>query len=438
MKLRSLLLAAALAMPLLAETKVLTNFTLIDGTGRNAAPIRHDDRGRPDRVDRPRVRAQKTARSNFVDLAGKFVMPGIMNMHGHLGNVVDFVQDPKNYTRENVEKQLKQYARFGVTTMVSMGSDQPLVFDIRKEQHAGRPHETRVFTAYKGFTGINGYPSTGPGMKGIPFEVSTYAQIDADVKQLAGLKVDVVKVWVDDHLGQDVKIPLDLVKHIIADAHQYRLKAAAHIFYLEDARALVDSGLDALAHSVRDKPVDEAFIASMKQHGTYQIPTLSREASMFVYGAYSKMLDDPLFAVAVSPAMLKTLKTAEYQKKFAADPEFKLFPQFLKTAQANLKKLHDAGVKIAFGTDTGVPLRITGYFEHWEMQLMSQAGISNRDIIVSASKTASEYLGVSKDLGTLEQGKWADLIVLTRNPLDDIRNTRSIDSVMIAGNAVER
>jgi imidazolonepropionase-like amidohydrolase len=429
----------AILAPLFAETRVLTNFTLIDGTGRdaaaNSAMIVTD--GRIAWVG-PASALKKPAGAATLDLAGKFVMPGIMNMHGHLGNVVDFVQDPKNFTRENVEKQLKQYARFGVTSMISMGSDQPLVFDIRKEQRAGRPHEARVFTAYKGFTGIGGYPTTAPGMKGVPFEVATNAQIDDDVKQLAGLKVDLVKVWVDDHLGKDKKIPLDLVKHIIADAHQYHLKAAAHIFYLEDARTLVNSGLDALAHSVRDKPVDDAFIAAMKRGGVYQIPTLSREASMFVYGSYSKMLDDPLFAMAVSPAMLKTLKTAEYQKKSAADPDFKEYPQFLKTAQANLKKLHDAGVKIAFGTDTGVPLRIPGYFEHWEMQLMSEAGIPTRDIIVSASRTAAEFLGVSKDLGTLEPGKWADLIVLSRNPLADIRNTRAIESVMIAGNMIER
>ena len=436
---RQILLAAVLALPAWAETTVLTNFTLIDGTGRDAVPgsamVITDGRiawiGAMPALKKPQG-------SQTIDLSGKYVMPGIMNMHGHLGNVIDFVQDPKNFTRENAEKQLKQYARFGVTSMVSMGSDQPPVWDIRKEQRAGRPHEARVFTAYKGFTGVGGYPTTAAGMKGVPFEVATNAQIDADVKQLADLKVDLVKVWVDDHLGKDKKIPLDLVKHIIADAHQYHLKAAAHIFYLEDARTLVNSGLDALAHSVRDKPVDDAFIAAMKQHGTYQIPTLSREASMFVYGSYSKMLEDPLFAVAVSPAMLTKLKTAEFQKKQASDPDFKEYPGFLKTAQANLKRLHDAGVRIAFGTDTGVPLRIPGYFEHWEMQLMAEAGIPTRDIIMASSKNASEFLGVSKDLGTLETGKWADLVVLRRNPLDNIRNTREIDSVMISGNRVDR
>ena len=434
---RLLLLSLCLAAPAFAETKVLTNFTLIDGTGRdaaaNSAMIITD--GRIVWVG-PASGLKKPQGAQVIDLTGKFVMPGIMNMHGHLGNVVDFVQDPKNFTRENAEKQLKQYAHFGVTTMVSMGSDQPPVWDIRKEQRAGRPHEARVFTAYKGFTGVGGYPTTAAGMKGVPFEVSNNAQIDQDVKQLADWKVDLVKVWVDDHLGKDKKIPLDLVKHIIADAHQYHLKAAAHIFYLEDARTLVNSGLDALAHSVRDKPVDDAFIAAMKSRGVYQIPTLSREASMFVYGSYSKMLDDPLFAQAVSPAMLKTLKTPEYQKKSASDPDFMEYPQFLKTAQANLKRLHDAGVKIAFGTDTGVPLRIPGYFEHWEMQLMAEAGIPTRDIIVSASRNAAEFLGISKDLGTLEKGKWADLVVLKQNPLQDIRNTRTIDSVMIAGNLI--
>jgi len=104
-------------------------------------------------------------------LAGKFVIPGIINLHGHVGNSVDLAQDPKNFTRQNVESQLKRYASCGVTSVVSMGSEQPLIMDMRAEQRrTNRPAMTRIFTALRGFTGVGGYPTTAPGMKGVPYE----------------------------------------------------------------------------------------------------------------------------------------------------------------------------------------------------------------------------------------------------------------------------
>ena len=217
-------------------------------------------------------------------------MPGIINLHGHLGNVVDLTQDPSFYTRENVEKNLKLYASYGVTSMVSMGSDKELIFDMRQEQRAGRPTMTRVFTAGRGFTGYGGYPTTVPGNKGVPFEVANDAEVEKDIDWLADKKVDLVKIWVDDHLGREKKISLDLCKAIIEDARKRHLKVAAHVFYLADAKALVDYGLDELAHSVRDQPVDDALIDSMKKHGAIQTATLAREASLFAFAKPSPML----------------------------------------------------------------------------------------------------------------------------------------------------
>ena len=112
------------------------------------------------------------------------------------------------------------------------------------------------------------------------------------------------------------------------------------------------------------------------------------------------------------------------------------YPGFLKTAQQNLKKLYDSGVKVGFGTDTGPPGRFPGYFEHLEMELMTDAGLTPSQVITIATRNSAEFLGRSKDLGTLESGRWADLIVLQKNPLENIKNTRTIDSVYIAGNKV--
>jgi len=317
-----------------------------------------------------------------------------------------------------------------------MGTDRDLIFPMRAEQRAGRPRMTRIFTAGRGFTGVGGYPTTAQGMKGVPFEVASTAEVDQDVAQLANQKVDLVKIWVDDHLGREKKIPLDLCKAIIADGHKHGLKVAAHVFYLDDAKALIDAGLDGLAHSVRDKAVDDELIASMKKHGAFQeAATLTREESTFIFAKPGPLLDDPFFTRGLSPAVLATLRSPAYQNKAAADPDYAKYPGFLQTAMQNLKKLADSGVAIGFGTDSGPPARFQGFFEHWELQLMTESGLTPKQVITAATRNAAAFLR-AKDLGTLEPGKWADLIVLGKNPLDDIRNTRSIEMVMIAGNKI--
>ncbi len=422
-----------------AETTVLQNFTLIDGTGSEpmakASMVIVDGRihwvGPADKLRLP-------SGGQNINLAGKYVMPGIINLHGHVGNTIDLAQDPANFTRGNVESQLRSYANYGVTTVCSMGSEQTLIMEMRAEQRlTNRPKMARIYTALRGFTGVGGYPTTAPGMKGVPYEVSTVEEVRKDVSQLAGEKVDIVKIWVDDHLGKDKKIPFDLSRAIIEEAHKHHLKVAAHVFYLADAKALVNAGLNGLAHSVRDKPVDDELIQMMKTRRAWQAAaTLTREASTFVFATPSPMLDDPFFAPSVSAGTLRTLKDPEFQKRMAADPDAAHGREWLEMAKKNLKTLFDAGVKCGFGTDTGPPRRIQGYFEQWEMELMAEAGLTPLQIITIATKNSAEFLG-ARDLGTLKKGKWADLVVLGKNPLENIKNTRSIESVWIAGNKVK-
>jgi imidazolonepropionase-like amidohydrolase len=416
-----------------AETVVLRNFTLIDGTGKaalpNAALVITDGKIQ---YAGPASGAKPPAGATTTDLKGRYVMPGIINLHGHVGNVLGLVQDPKNYTRANAENNLKTYASYGVTSVISMGSDADIAFQIRSEQRAGRPLYTRLYTAGRGFTGKAGYPTSAPGMKGVPFEVENAAEVRKDVAWLKDMKVDLVKIWVDDHFGKERKIPMDLSKAIIEESHKNGLKVAAHIFYLDDAKGLIEGGLDALAHSIRDKPIDDATIALMKKKGAWQMAaTFTREMSAFAYANPPAWLDDPFFKRSVTPDVIRTLK-APGQKAVPADPRFQ---SALDVAKKNLKRIVDAGVKYGFGTDTGPPGRFPGYFEHLEMQYMAEAGLTPAQIIQAATKNSAEFLG-ARDLGTLESGKWADLIVLTSNPLADIRNTRSIESVMIAGRKV--
>lgn len=417
-----------------AEVKVLQHFTLIDGNGgspvRDAAIIVNN--GRIQWVG-PAAQAKAPTSADVIDFAGKYVMPGIINLHGHVGNVVDLTQDPKFFTRDNIQKNLKTYASYGVTSVLSMGTEQDVIYKIRDEQRSGRPTVARVFTAGRGFVYKGGYG----GLKGVTYEVETPADVQKDMDELARNKPDVVKLWMDDHLGHMKKMPYEIGQAIIDSGHKHGLKVAAHIFYLQDAKQLVNGGIDGLAHSVRDKPVDNDLIESMKRHGTWQLAaTLTREESVFIYAHPPDFLNDPFFTRSVSAKTLETLKSPEYQKSIAADPDFAEYPRFLETAKHNLKKLVDAGVKYGFGTDSGPPGRFPGYFEQWEMELMVNAGLTPSQVIQGATRNAAQFLG-AKDLGTLEANKWADLIVLDKNPLDDIRNTRSIRAVYIAGNSVK-
>jgi imidazolonepropionase-like amidohydrolase len=426
------LLVAASALH--AEIKVLKGFTLIDGSGRppvaSAAMI--VDAGRIVWVGRM-AQLKAPAGAETVDLAGRYVMPGIINLHGHLGNTIGLTQDAKFFTRENVEKNLDTYASYGVTAMLSMGTDQDLVFEIRDRQRAGRPSTTRVFTAGQGFIFKGGYG----GIAGVNQGVSSVAEVEPAVEAQARKKVDIIKLWMDDELGRLPKMPYPIARAIIDGAHRRHLRVAAHIFYLQDAKQLTDFGVDGLAHSVRDKPIDHALVDSMKKHGTWQMAaTLSREASMFIYAGPAPFLTDPFFMRGVSPVVIETLRTPAYRESISSGAHFKEYPAFLETAKKNLKTLVDGGVKYGFGTDTGPPGRFPGYFEHWEMELMVEAGLTPAEVLTAATRNAAEFLG-AQDLGTLERSKWADLIVLDRNPLDDIRNTRTIDAVYIAGNRVK-
>jgi imidazolonepropionase-like amidohydrolase len=440
MLLRYSLAVCSLASVAAAETKILENFTLIDGTGRapvsNAALIVTDGRIT---YAGPKAGANPPAGAEKIDLTGKFLVPGIINLHGHLGAVKGLVQDPKNYTRENLMSQLQLLSSYGVTSYVSMGSDMPVILDVRNAQRqTGRPGETRIFTAFRGFTGKGGYPTKAPGMKGVPFEVSTPAEVEKALDELNKAKVDLVKVWVDDHLGKEPKIPLDLVKTIIAGAKKRGYNTAAHIFYYNDAKVLAEAGLHGLAHSVRDRDVDAAFIASMKKGGCWQAAaTFTRELSMFVYATPAPFLDDPFFKPVTTPDVIKALRSPERMKTVNADPENMKYKDFLKTAQRNLKKLADASVPFGFGTDSGPPARFLAFFEHLEMELMAEAGLTPQQIIQSWSKHAAQWLGQSKELGTVEPGHWADLLVLDANPLSDIKNTRKIHQVYIAGKRIK-
>ena len=389
--------------------------------------------------------------ATVTDLNGAYVMPGLIDMHAHVGNTVDLVQDRKFHTRESIEKDLKIYASYGVTTIVSMGTDQDTMFPVRDELRAAsanasasaeatadksagqaRPSMSRVYSAGQGLMFEGGYG----GLAGVNDAVATPEEATTYVNAQLDKGADFVKLWLDSELGTMPKMPPAISQAIIDAAHKRGARVLAHVFYLEDAKRLVDQGVDGFVHLVRDQPIDQALIDSMRKRGTWQVAsTLSREASMFAYGSTPEFASDPFFTRGVSAKTLELIKSPERQKTIAGNPNFKKFPAFLENANTNLKMLADAGIPYAAGTDAGPPGRFPGYSMHWELQLMVAAGLTPAQAIQAATRRAAMFLG-AEELGTLAPTKWADFVVLDANPLTDIRNTRKIRAVYIAGTEV--
>ena len=437
---RTALGAAAMTIGLLAtgalraETVVLEHFTLIDGTGR--APVADQSLvmtdGRITWVG-PAGRLPKPKSATTEDLSGKYLMPGIIDSHVHLGLVNGIDQSfPKYYDRANVEQQLRLYAAYGVTSVYTLGTDGDAIHDVIADQRrAGRIDMARAYTAGRGVVFKGSYG----GVPGLDQAVATPAEAVAMVDRESAKGDDFIKLWMDDEFSTIAeRMPYAISKAVIDTAHKDGKKAAAHIFYYDNAAELTREGVDVFMHQVRDRAAGPELSRAMKAAGAWQLAsTLSREAS-FTYRLLP-FVDDPFFARSVTPSTIAALKSPERQARLGSSPNFSKYPDVLRNAMANFATQAKNGVPYGMGTDSGPTARFPGYFAHWELELMVQSGITPLQALTAATGTNAKFIA-GNQAGTIQKGKWADLLVLDRDPVADIRNTRAIDTVYIAGRKV--
>ena len=340
------------------------------------------------------VRAPSGARR--VDLAGKTVMPMIIDTHVHLSP-----------TREALLRDLRKRAYYGVSAVLSMGTDGYELLDLREETIAGA---ARFLSAGRGIT------TPEPGRSNVPYWITSAAEGRKAVEELARNKVDIVKIWVDDRDGKYKKLTPEMYGPIIEEAHKRGLRVTAHIFELADAKGLIRAGVDVFAHGIRDRDIDDELVAMFKQR-----PNLVLTPNL------------PDRGVKADLEWLRAgLTAAEFAKLEKANTDRPKAQASYKLQARNLAKLNAAGVRIVLGNDGNRP-----WGPHEEMLDMVIAGMTPMQVIVAATRNSAEFLRLA-DTGTLEAGKSGDFIVLDANPLDDITNTRRISSVILRGAAVDR
>ena len=416
MRTATLLLVLAVAANAHAQTTAFVGGRVIDGTGRtidNGVVV----------VNGGKITAVGPAATPVpagatrVDLKGKTILPGLVNAHGHVAATTGLRSDQASYTRDNLLRQLRTYAMYGVTTVFSLGDDQAAGFELRNE-NAGATDRARVFVA-------------GPVVTG-----DTADAARAMAAKVADMKPDLLKIRVDDNLGAGRKMPEEAWRAVIETARARKLPVAVHIYWLADAKATLLAGADMIAHSVRDVPVDDQFINALKSRDVCYSPTFTRELSTFIYDATPPWVDDPFFLKGAEkgvPEQLKDPKRHEQVRNSGAWKAGQQYKASLEVAKRNLKTLADRGVRIAFGTDTGPPGRFQGFFEHLELEMMVDAGLTPMQAIISATGDAARCHRKSGEIGSLAAGAAADLLILNANPLDNIRNMRRIDAVWING-----
>lgn len=456
----------------------ITGATLIDGTGNAPRPettILIRDGRIAEVVSDSEVRVPESI--PVVDAAGKYVIPGLTDLHVHFS-----LGAPLSRTPRETETVLARELYYGVTSILAIGMSDAHVASIRSLRSRLASGELEAPTIYGtgGHLTLQGthpvYTISPPHVRrfvdsavaavppGEPVDldpigrglsiVRTPEAARAAIRARAEGGMDAIKITVESGptpFGDDhPQMSAGLIRQIVEEAEQNGLEVFAHVTSLDELEATLEGGAAGIVHAVWDHPLPDAALADrMAKSGFYVMPTISlyRGAVSLRYIEEPVPLDDPFLRETVSKSEVSALRAASFVDALRSRGHTELDPDTdaagtirrqMDDLLRNLGMLNQRGVPIVLGTDTGNPYVFPGFSVHLELELLVRAGLTPMEALEAGTRRAAEMLGLEGEFGTVQAGKRADLLILARNPLEDIRHTRSLETVIAAGRLVDR
>jgi imidazolonepropionase-like amidohydrolase len=424
-------------------TLVVRGVTLIDGNG--GAPGRNVDIVvRDDRIVAIGPRQKVPGGTTEIDARGAWVVPGLIDVHVHLDAPMVFQISDEERARVLAHTP-KAFLYNGVTTILNVSSPPEWIFDLRAKQREGRLLAPRIFATGRSITPDGGWGSRHGGA------LTDAASARAMVKSFVDMKADAIKIIIEDGLGRSgtyKEISDEMLRAAADEASRTKTPIVVHAVNLAEYRRALSIGPRAIIHGLEDPiPSGDALVADLVKAAVFVAPTLSLWEAFNGFERHPERFDDPALRGSVLPFLLSWIRKAEYRAvekqrflEVARMDAYSWADARMKIFMANTKAMHHAGVKLAVGTDAGGPVgyNFQGYNTIREMELLVEAGLSPMDVMVAATRTGAELIGVADRLGTLAPGKLADFLVLEADPLADIRNVRRVRTVVVGGVAHQR
>lgn len=435
---------------------IISDATLIDGTGdvpSSKVNIFIKD-GIISHISSKNIK-HVPASTVLINATGKYVMPGLVDVHVHFTS--GGLEPHDSHTNERV---FRQFLYYGVTTVFNLGADGGStneIAELHKRQREGFVFAPRIYGTGNMLTVPGGHPiatiiaaSLPPGtdLETIDWESRGYTilrnnrQAREVIANHAALGMDGVKIiiesgpppWGNNH----PRMSSDMIHFIVNKASKLNLPVYAHVSSLDEMQDAVKAGVRAVAHGVMDKPfLDETLIQLTKEKDIFYIPTLALYYGFYSYIYDSTLLDDPFLRAGVPSHTIESLNRPLFLKAHKRRTADWIQPR-MENIIGGIGAAYRSGVKIALGTDSGSLFDFPGYSAHLEMELLVKAGLTPMEAIVTATRRGAEMLGADDLFGTIEVGKRADIIILNANPLNKIRNTRTLQKVIIAGKLLDR
>ena len=416
-----------------ADTLLIEDVTLIDGTGRpavaGASVLLEDDRIA--RISRDSIGTPRGTRR--IDGSGKFLIPGLMDMHIHLQGSVEVGPDGITTVSEDRSRgvrALHSYLYAGVTSVFDAGNVPDYILGLRADERSGELVGPRIFAT----GGIVTYPGSHGSQWGT--EVASWPEAVPALDAHIARQPDILKLTFEERgWGSRPMIPLlpvELMERIVHYYNDRGIRTTVHTSSEYRARQAIFAGVDSLAHPVIQGPITDEFANLMRAKQIPMVTTLTIGENYSRLAEHPEYLDEPLYRATLSAdeiEMLKTETRKEYQER-----KWTWWMQIMTTiAQENLRKISEAGGVLVAGTD-----QTTGPALHRELELLADAGIPPLEVIRIATLNGAIFLGKERELGSIEEGKIADLVLLSADPVENIHNARDILEVIKGGQLIDR